>query len=120
MSSSHTGRLGRAQDLLREILASLGAVQSISGGVPAVPDGAGGMDFTGVVDLTPKQMPQFMKGVQKKTENRLRVFAEHGPVIDAKLLEITNYSHFQMCLTKHSYHHRQQELLPNHLGQVEV
>jgi hypothetical protein len=88
-------------DVLREILAEVGLPsKSKTGAAPTVPEGADGMDFTGVIDLTIEQINSFMAGIQKKTRDRLRVFAEHGPTIDAKLLNITNYSHFQTDLTK--------------------
>ena len=58
------------------------------------------MDFTGVVDLKPEQVSDFMSGLQHKTKDCLRVVAEHGPIIDAKLLGIENYSHFQASMTK--------------------
>jgi hypothetical protein len=88
-------------DTLHEILAVLG-LGAIAPAVvtSAVPEAAQGMDFTDVVDLTVEQITAFMLGVNQKTKERLRVFAEHGPVIDAKLLGIENYSHFQTDLTK--------------------
>ena len=64
------------------------------------PDGTEGMNFDGVVDLKPEQVSDFMSGLQHKTKDCLRVVAEHGPIIDAKLLGIENYSHFQASLTK--------------------
>jgi hypothetical protein len=55
------------------------------------------MDFTGVIDLTIEQVGAFMSGLHKKeTRANLRVFAAHGPIVEAKLLNIpnNNYSHF--------------------------
>ena len=87
---------------LREILAYLLGREAQTGARhPATaPDGAEGMDFDGVVDLKPEKVSDFMSGLQHKTKDCLRVMAEHGPIIDAKLLGIENYSHFQASLTK--------------------
>lgn len=55
-------------------------------------------DFEDVVDLTPGQIEEFMEVCSEQTIAGLRVFAEHGPVIRAKLLNeagIENYGHFQ-------------------------
>jgi hypothetical protein len=56
-----------------------------------------------VVDLTPDQAADFVKGISPETVAGLRVFAAHGPVIDVTLLNgagITNYTHFQGRLSK--------------------
>jgi hypothetical protein len=89
-------------EILREILAYLFGRETQTGaGRPATaPGGTEGMAFTGVVDLEPEQVSDFMSGLQHKTKDCLRVVAEHGPVTDAKLLGIENYSHFQASLTK--------------------
>jgi hypothetical protein len=89
-------------ETLREILAHLlgHESQTDAGGPATVPDGAEGMDFTGVVDLKLEQVSDFMSGLQHQTKECLHVVAEHGPIFDAKLLGIKNYSHFQASLTK--------------------
>lgn len=61
-----------------------------------------GLDWHGVVDLTPGQVEAFMKGCSTRTVAGLRVIAEHGPVIHASLLDragIENYGHFQGRVT---------------------
>jgi hypothetical protein len=65
--------------------------------------GADDIDMHDVVDLTPDQVAEFMDGIHQQTVDGLRVFAENGSVIDARLLNavgITNYSHFQGRVTK--------------------
>jgi hypothetical protein len=67
-----------------------------------IPD-AEGFNFEDVVDLTPAQVAAFVDGIHQQTVDGLRMFAEHGPIIDAHLLDgvgITNYSHFQGRVTK--------------------
>jgi hypothetical protein len=64
-----------------------------------------GMDYEGVVDLSPEQVSQFMAGVSDQTREGLKVFAEHGPILDVTtgLLDdvgIENYGHFQGRVTK--------------------
>lgn len=68
-----------------------------------VPGAKGIDDMRDVVDLTPEQVATFVDGIHQQTIDGLRVFAEHGPVIDAHRLDevgITNYSHFQGRVTK--------------------
>jgi len=68
-----------------------------------LPTGFTADDFEGVVDLTPGQVEEFMAGCSDKTVAGLKVFAEHGPVIQAKLLNaagIENYGHFQGRVTQ--------------------
>lgn len=68
-----------------------------------LPSGFDEDDFEGVVDLTPGQVEEFMEGCSEQTIAGLRIFAEHGPVIRAKLLNkvgIENYGHFQGSVTK--------------------
>ena len=60
-------------------------------------------DFEDVVDLTPGEIEEFMEGCSDETVAGLKVFAEHGPVIHATLLDaagIENYGHFQGRVTK--------------------
>lgn len=60
-------------------------------------------DFEDVVDLSPEQVEEFMKGCADETVAGLKVIAEHGPVIHASLLGkagIENYAHFQGRVTK--------------------
>lgn len=67
------------------------------------PSGFDEEDFDDVVDLTTSQIEEFMEGCSEQTIAGLRVFAEHGPVIRAKLLNeagIENYGHFQGRVTK--------------------
>ena len=91
-------------DVLREILAKVGfASTPTTGAASTVPKGAEAMNFAEVVSLTGEQVNAFMSGIKKEeTRAGLRVFAEHGPIIEAKLLNIANnnYSHFQAQLTK--------------------
>jgi hypothetical protein len=91
-------------DVLREILAQVGLTSASATYVaPTVPKGAEAMNFAGIVDLTSEQVYEFMSGLGKKeTRDGLRVFAEHGPIVEARLLAIpnNNYSHFQTDLTK--------------------
>jgi hypothetical protein len=101
LTNEDCARLG--PDTLREILAGAGLpAKSNDDTAPTKPEGAEGMDFTGVADLSPDQVAKFMPGVGKETEEALRVIAEHGPIVDATLLKITNenYAHFQGRLTK--------------------
>lgn len=68
-----------------------------------LPTGFTADDFENVVDLTPGQVEDFMAGCSEKTIAGLRVFAEHGPVIQAKLLDdvgIEKYGHFQGRVTQ--------------------
>ena len=68
-----------------------------------LPDGFTPDDFENVVDLTPGQVEDFMAGCSEKTIGGLKVFAEHGPVIQAKLLNtagIDKYGHFQGRITQ--------------------
>lgn len=61
-----------------------------------------GIDMTDVVDLDEKQIRVWMEAAQEKTKLGLRVIAEHGPVLDASLLNdagIDNISHFQSRTT---------------------
>ena len=69
---------------------------------PATPS-ASDIDYEGVVNFTPRQISTFMRGCQQPTKDGLRVFAEHGPEIDADLLDsagIKDYSRFQGNVTK--------------------
>lgn len=72
---------------------------------PQYPPGADqyGMEWEGVVDLTPAQVAEILEGCSTQTVAGLRIFAEHGPIIDANLLDgagIDNYGHFQGRVTK--------------------
>jgi hypothetical protein len=97
-------------DLLSQLITQLiahprpadAAAGSTPAPAPEAPD-ASGIDYEGVIDLTPRQVTAFMRGCQQPTKDGLRVFAEHGPEIDAKLLHsvgITDCSRFQGNLTK--------------------
>lgn len=71
--------------------------------VAGLPEGFTPDDFDDVVDLTPGQVEEFMKGCAEETRLGLRVFAENGPVVHAEMLGaagIDNYSHFQSRVTK--------------------
>ncbi|HEY0147713.1 MAG TPA: hypothetical protein VGB70_01785 [Allosphingosinicella sp.] len=71
--------------------------------VGQMPPGFDADDFEDVVDLTPGQIEEFMKGCANETIAGLRVIAEHGPAIHASKLEdagIENFSHFQSRVTK--------------------
>ncbi len=71
--------------------------------VGVVVEGDPEYDWEEVEELSVSQIRKFASGCSDKTLAGLRVFAEHGPVIDAKLLksaEITSYSNFQAGLTK--------------------
>ena len=84
-----------------EILASLSSKPKAS--PSELPMGFTADDFDGVVDMTPGQVEQLMAGCSPETIAGLKVFAEHGPVIHAKLLDdagIENYGHFQGRVTK--------------------
>ncbi|WP_157082389.1 hypothetical protein [Sphingomonas pruni] len=84
-----------------EILASLSSKPKAN--PSQLPTGFSAEDFDGVVDLTPGQIEDFMEGCSEETIAGLKVIAEHGPVIDAKLLGaagIQNYGHFQGRVTK--------------------
>ena len=68
-----------------------------------LPSGFTADDFVDVVDLTPGQIEEFMAGCSEKTISGLKVFAEHGPVIQAKLLTavgIEKVGHFQGRVTQ--------------------
>ncbi|MES0169943.1 hypothetical protein NKJ87_29040 [Mesorhizobium sp. M0027] len=61
-----------------------------------------GIDMTDVVELDEPQIRFWMEAAQEKTKLGLRVIAEHGPVLDASLLNdagIDNISHFQSRTT---------------------
>lgn len=61
-----------------------------------------GIDMSGVVDLTFRQVQKWMEAASPPTKNGLRVVAELGPVIMAKNLTdagIGNISHFQSRTT---------------------
>ncbi len=77
---------------------------------------AGDWDFRDVADLSVAQIRAFVKGYDH-LEKWLRIFAEHGPVLDAELLnqvgvvdeptgdekgwqDLTDYSTFQRTVTK--------------------
>ena len=67
------------------------------------PQGTENWESNEPVDLTLEQVNEFMLGVHPKTKAGLRIFAEHGPIIDARMLNdagIANYSHFQSTVTK--------------------
>lgn len=62
-----------------------------------------GIDYDGVVDITPSQAGELISGICEKYANCLRLFAEHGPVINGSLvaqLGITNFSNLQMSVSK--------------------
>lgn len=84
-----------------EILASFSSKPKTNPG--QLPTGFTADDFEEVVDLTPGQVEEFMAGCSDKTIAGLKVFAEHGPVIQAKLLKaagIEKYGHFQGRVTQ--------------------
>jgi hypothetical protein len=71
--------------------------------VQGPPPGFDEDSFEDVVDLSPGEIEEFMKGCAPETIAGLKVIAEHGPVIHASLLDragIDNYSHFQGRVTK--------------------
>jgi hypothetical protein len=66
------------------------------------PRNTDGYDWENVVDLTPGQVEELMRGCSTRTRAGLRVIAEHGPIIHATLLDragIENYGHFQGRVT---------------------
>lgn len=84
-----------------ELLASFSSKPKPTPG--QLPIGFSAADFEDVVDLTPGEIEEFMEGCSDETVAGLKVFAEHGPVIHAKLLDdagIENYGHFQGRVTK--------------------
>jgi hypothetical protein len=84
-----------------ELLASLSSKPKADPG--QLPSGFTEKDFEDVVDLTPGEIEEFMEGCSEETIAGLKVIAEHGPVIHAKLLDdagIENYGHFQGRVTK--------------------
>ncbi len=84
-----------------EILAYLTSKPKVNPG--QLPTGFTAEDFENVADLTPGQVEEFMSGCSEKTIAGLKVFAEHGPVIQAKLLNaagIEKYGHFQGRITQ--------------------
>ena len=84
-----------------ELLAALSSKPKANPG--QLPTGFEADDFEDVIDLTPGQIEDFMEGCSDETVAGLKVFAEHGPVIHAKLLDaagIENYGHFQGRVTK--------------------
>lgn len=69
----------------------------------ALPEGFEEHDFEGVVDLTARQIAEFVDGCSDLTIAGLRVFAAHGPCIDAALLHqagFENLGSFQGAVTK--------------------
>ena len=84
-------------DIMSVLLASTAAAV-----LPEVRDE--GFDWEERVDLTPDQVEEFMQGCAPQTIAGLKVIADHGPKIAAKLLEdeagIDNYGHFQGRVTK--------------------
>lgn len=61
-----------------------------------------GVDMTDVVDLTFKQVREWMSAASDKTKVGLRVIAEHGPVVSFERFNeagIENLSHFQSRTT---------------------
>ena len=87
-----------AQEELKQLLFAKAPIDP-----SALPTGFTADDFEDVVDLTPGQMEEFMAGCSGETIAGLRIIAEHGPVINAKLLDkagIENYGHFQGRVTK--------------------
>lgn len=68
-----------------------------------VPPGFEADDFENVAELTPAQVEEFVAGCSEETIAGLKVIAERGPVIEARLLAaagIDNYGHFQGRVTK--------------------
>lgn len=66
-------------------------------------EGTEAFEWGDVVEFTPSQISEFISGCSEQTTNGLRIFAEHGPVINASLLEevgISNYGSFQGSCTK--------------------
>lgn len=66
------------------------------------PEVARFFDWTDRADLTFKQVQTWMEAASDKTKLGMRVFAEHGPIIDVSLLHeagIENPSHFQSRTT---------------------
>jgi hypothetical protein len=87
--------------LRAELLAS--AFPKVKPSLDGIPAGFDEDDFEGVVDLSPRQVVDFIDGCAEETVAGLKVFAEHGPVIHGSLLNavgIENYSHFQGRVTK--------------------
>lgn len=81
----------------------LGSVFSKPKPLDGIPSGFDEDDFEDVVDLTPGEVEDLMEGCAPETIAGLKVFAEHGPVIHASLLDaagIENYGHFQGRVTK--------------------
>lgn len=84
-----------------EIIAHLTSMPKVS--IGQLPTGFTADDFENVVDLTPGQVEDFMAKCSEKTIAGLKVFAEHGPAIQAKLLNaagIEKYGHFQGRITQ--------------------
>ena len=86
-----------------ELLASLSSKPKANPG--SLPTGFSAEDFEDVLDLTPGQIEEFMEGCAEETIAGLQVFAEHGPVIHASLLDAVGigkdkYAHFQGRVTK--------------------
>jgi len=66
---------------------------------PAIPPE---INMSNVIDFSFEQVSEFMSGAHERTQAGLRVFAEHGPVIDARLLSeagVKNIRHFQSRVT---------------------
>lgn len=75
----------------------------LGSGAPVVPDTVPGMMWDNVVDFSPEEVVEFMRGAQEKTRDGLKIFAQHGPIILANKLDdagITNYGHFQGRVTQ--------------------
>jgi hypothetical protein len=92
------------RSLKRETVADIWATLKIGETkLSTPPQGTENWESNEPVDLTLEQVNEFMLGVHPKTKAGLRVFAEHGPIIDARMLGdagIANYSHFQSTVTK--------------------
>lgn len=70
---------------------------------PSDPANVAELDFEDVADFTPRLIEKFSERCSEKTMAGLRVFAEHGPKIEADLLNaagIDNYGQFQGAVTR--------------------
>lgn len=79
-------------------------IATFTGHFQKVTDGSNDDDYwTGVADLTLKQVEKFIAGCSEQTINGLKVLAQHGPKINASMLDeagIERYGSFQGATTK--------------------
>ena len=91
----------------KELLALWQASPAPAQEAPALSSAANDPRYAGivmehVVDLSPEDVGEWMKGAHEKTEAGLRFFAEHGPIVDAVKLQesgVENLRHFQSRTT---------------------